>query len=75
VGVSDDTRSQHENKKIAFKRMAESHQFKVWHKLEVARRTGALAEAKSYSEREVKSKRVTVEIKKDGRWIKEYDEI
>lgn len=73
VGVSDDTRSQHDNKKIAFQRMAETKAFKAWHKLEVAKRTGALAAASDYADREVRSKRTTVEIQRDGRWVPEHE--
>lgn len=40
VGQSDDTRSQHVNKRLAFNRMAHTQKFQVWHKLEVARVTG-----------------------------------
>lgn len=40
VGQSDDTRSQHKNKEIAFERMANTAQFKSWHKLECARLMG-----------------------------------
>lgn len=31
VGVSDDTRDQHKNKRIAFKRMSETQVFCEWH--------------------------------------------
>lgn len=44
VGQSDDTRSQHQNKRIAFERMAATEKFKAWHKLECARRLGTLQE-------------------------------
>lgn len=40
VGQSDDTRSQHQNKRIAFKRMSETDAFKTWHRRECARRLG-----------------------------------
>lgn len=70
-GVSDDTRSQHDNKKIAFQRMAESRAFKAWHRLEVARRTGVLAAAQDYANRETQSRRVLVEIQKNGKWTPE----
>lgn len=44
VGTSDDTRSQHKNKRIAFQRMAESTKFKAWHKIETSRQLGSLKE-------------------------------
>lgn len=71
VGVSDDTRSQHKNKAIAFQRMAESERFKKWHHIEVARHTGAEIAARDYAEREAKSKRTLVEIQVDGKWTDE----
>lgn len=66
VGQSCDERHKHVNKKIAFKRMAESKKFKEWHKLEVARRTGVLENIERTVEREMK--RVKVEVKEDGIW-------
>lgn len=71
VGVSDDTRSQHDNKKIAFERMANSSKFSAWHKLEVAKRTGVLTQAEEFADREVNSSRTKVEVRKDGRWVDE----
>jgi peptide chain release factor 1 len=73
VGVSDDTRSQHDNKKIAFQRMAESDRFKTWHKIEVARRSGRLAQASDYAEQEIKSKRTVVEVQRNGKWVNESE--
>lgn len=71
VGVSDDTRSQHDNKKIAFERMANSARFMAWHKMEVARRTGALTAAMDYANREITSKRTIIEVRKEGKWAPE----
>lgn len=66
VGQSCDERSQHVNKKLAFKRMAESKVFKQWHRMEVARQTGVLDEIERKIEREMK--RIKVEVKEDGIW-------
>lgn len=66
VGQSCDERSQHANKKLAFKRMAESKVFKQWHRMEVARQTGVLDEIERKIEREMK--RIKVEVKEDGIW-------
>lgn len=66
VGQSCDDRSQHINKKTAFTRMVDTKEFKSWHRLEVARRTGKMDEIKRTVEREMKN--VKVEVKEDGLW-------
>ena len=71
IGQSQDERSQIQNKRLAFKRMAETKKFKNWLKVEIARHTGIEEAAKRYSEREVHSNRILIEIKKDGKWINE----
>jgi protein subunit release factor A len=43
-GEHRDGRDQAQNKKQAFFKLAESKQFKSWHRMEVARRLGQLAE-------------------------------
>lgn len=40
TGQACDTRDQFRNKRLAFKRMAESKAFKAWHYLECAKRLG-----------------------------------
>lgn len=40
VGESREERSQFQNKQNAFKRLLETKEFKVWHKLECGRRLG-----------------------------------
>jgi len=40
VGLSDDSRSQHDNRRTAFKRMAATTEFKSWHRREVGKHTG-----------------------------------
>lgn len=40
IGKATDERSQKQNRVLAFTRMAESFEFKKWHRMEVARRTG-----------------------------------
>ena len=68
VGQSCDNRSQHQNKKLAFERMANSDAFKRWHRIEVSRVTGQLQDIERTVEREMK--KVKVEVKDDlGRWI------
>jgi protein subunit release factor B len=71
IGQAQDHRSQKQNKRLAFRRMAETRKFKDWIKLTVSRISGAQAEAQRYAEREIDSSRVRVEVKKDGKWILE----
>lgn len=40
VGQSDDSRSQHDNRRTAFKRMAATKEFKSWHRREVGKHLG-----------------------------------
>lgn len=68
-GYSEDTRSQHQNKIIAFRRCVDTPKFKAWHKIETARRTGALEKAKEEAERQMKF--IKVEVKQDGKWVDE----
>lgn len=70
VGESREHRSQHQNKRAAFVRMAESEKFKAWHKLEVARRTGLLAEIDRQVDREMSLENIRIDVKDEkGRWV------
>lgn len=71
LGQAQDTRSKEKNKRLAFRRMAETKEFQNWIKLEAARVTGAVDAAQHYAEREINSDRIRVEVKRDGRWTKE----
>lgn len=44
VGKCTDTRSFQKNRQIAFKRMAETKEFKIWHKIECAKRLNLLVD-------------------------------
>ena len=68
-GYSEATRSQRENKEDAFRKMAETKEFKTWMRIEISRRTGQLMEIEEAVEREMR--KVEVEVKDDqGRWTK-----
>lgn len=62
VGQSDDTRSQHQNKRIAFQRMAETKEFKAWHKIEVARHTGLEQQIKNRVDEMMRPQWLKVEV-------------
>ncbi len=69
VGESDLTRSQHENKRIAFVKMANTNEFKLWHKLETARRMGDQLTLEEKVDKAVNYANLKVEGKNDGRWV------
>lgn len=67
VGKSEDGRSQRKNKLNAFLKMAKTAEFKRWHRLETAKRTGQQLETerKVYAE----MKKIRVEGKDEsGNW-------
>lgn len=72
VGECREHREQGRNKKEAFRRMAETKEFKTWLDLEVKKQLGQLKVIEQEVERELK--RVKVEVRdKNGRWIDEKD--
>jgi peptide chain release factor len=68
AGESDLTRSQHENKKIAFRKMAESKEFRLWHKLETARRLGDKVTIEEKVDSMMNDKYLKIEGKVEGKW-------
>lgn len=69
-GYAEDTRSQQQNRRLAFLRMAESEKFKQWHKLELARRTGDELRLQEEVDRAMRRKNLRVEGKDEkGRWV------
>ncbi len=71
VGQSDDTRSQHKNKVIAFTRMHETDKFKKWHRIAVSRATGELALMEDKIESSMRTNNLNVEVFQNGKWISE----
>jgi hypothetical protein len=69
AGECDETRSQHQNKQIAFKRCCETKTFQYWCKLEAMRVTGKLLEIEEKVDRMMQE--VVVEVKENGKWVKE----
>jgi peptide chain release factor 2 len=63
VGESREERSQLQNKKTAFKRMANSHKFLLWLQLQL----GHLAVLDDKVSRNLSSE-VKIEVKRSGRW-------
>jgi protein subunit release factor B len=67
-GQAQDTKSQAQNKKLAFRRMAESNEFKKWHRVETARRMGTLIDVEAKVEKMMQD--IKVEYKVNGKWEK-----
>ncbi len=65
-GYSESSRSQLDNRKEAFRKMAETDKFKKWIHIEYMKRTGEHYEV----ERQIQASlnRVKVEVKIDGKW-------
>lgn len=69
VGVAQDSRSQRENRELAFGRMARSDKFQRWLKVEAARLTGATFAAEEAAERAMRPHLLRVEGKDSfGLW-------
>ena len=66
-GYSEASRSQLDNKRSAFRKMAESKEFKAWHKLETARVQGKLLGIEEEVERQMKN--IKVEVKENDKWV------
>lgn len=67
VGESRDTRSQHQNKRIAFIRMTETKEFKVW----LMFATGKAAVVEQKVKDDMRPKNLRIEYRKDGIWTEE----
>lgn len=68
-GESDLTRSQHENKQIAFGKMAATKKFQLWHKMEIARRMGDKITIEEKVDNAMRDTNLKLEGKVDGRWV------
>jgi len=71
VGYAEDTRSQSQNKRLAFKRMGESKEFIAWARLEGAKQLGVLSAIRERVDKETQNPNITrVEVKDEkGRWV------
>ena len=71
-GYSEASRSQLDNRRDAFRKMAESDKFQTWAKMEMMRRTGEALEVERWLEKELR--KIKIEIKVDGVWreVKEH---
>lgn len=70
-GYSESSRSQHENKIEAFRKMAESKEMKEWLHRRAMQVSGEMDVIEAEVERSLKD--VIVEVKQDGRWVTTED--
>jgi protein subunit release factor B len=69
VGYACDGKSQRQNKEAAFKRMAESKEFKIWHKVKVSELTGETIKIEEKVNRLMNESYIRTEVKNDkGLW-------
>lgn len=69
-GYSEESRSQHDNKRSAFLKMAETEEFKKWHQIEVWRRLGVLEQIEKAVQDGMNPRHLKLEVKsEDGRWV------
>lgn len=70
VGECRNFRSQHQNKKEALYRLADSEKFKKWHKTEVSRKQGLLVDLETWVDKQLKPENIKIEVKDgNGKWV------
>lgn len=76
IGESREERSQHQNKKIAFRRMAESPTFKSWHRRKV-REVLTHMTLEQEVEKAMAPENIQIEINVGGKWekVKEIENV
>lgn len=65
-GESREERSQLQNKRAAFKRMAESPRFKVWLMRELGQE---MVREQEFADMVIPPEQVKIEVKRNGRWV------
>ena len=68
VGLGQEGRSKTKNQQLAFKRMGESKEFKLWVKMKVAEITGVKERIEKQVEYEIQNN-TKIEVFQDGEWI------
>jgi hypothetical protein len=67
VGKSEDERTQPQNRRLAFKRMAQTNEFKKWIRIEAMRISGVLAQIEEEVDKTMLNTKVEVLV--DGKWV------
>lgn len=70
VGKCESSRSQLDNKREAFRKMAESQKFQKWARIEALRVMGKLREIEDKIDHELRTS-IKVEYQIDGKWVNE----
>lgn len=73
VGTSRENKSQLQNKKAAFRRMAEHPKFMVWLNREIFRLDGKKS-AEEMVQADMEPRKLRVEVKQDRKWVPEEKE-
>jgi peptide chain release factor 1 len=74
VGEARDSRSQLDNKRTAFARMAQTVKFKKWHRIESAKMLGIHADVDKTVDEMMNDSNLKIEIQVDGKWMDVNDE-
>jgi len=73
VGTAQDERYQRQNKKLAFKRMAQSKEFQRWLKIKTGQVVQVEAEVEKATERAMRAENLKIEVKKGGKWVRDEE--
>lgn len=71
TGFSQDQRSQDQNKRLAFRRLLETKEWRDWHRIETARRMGQLLDIDEQVDRAMQIKNLKIEVIKGGKFVEE----
>lgn len=69
VGMSEDERSQYQNKKKAFERLVKSDKFQKWYRIEVAKHMGLIEDVDKMVEKAMDERNLKFEVRdENGKW-------
>ena len=70
IGECRSTRSQLQNKQLAFRRLAAEPKFVTWLKLASAGKADIVTQAEEYAEQEINTpEHLQIQVKRDGKWV------
>lgn len=70
-GYAEDTRSQHQNKELAFRRLFNSQRFQAWYRMEVAHRMVSASEIDRAVARMMTPDNLKVEVWDGTQWVEQ----